>query len=91
MCVCVCVCVFVSESKVFLQLLDMFIDMLSIRNKEDRKNILCGMDMETMGIKTEILCQMGNKVKNHNFSSEDKITVLNLMNFILSIIADRQK
>jgi hypothetical protein len=62
------------------------------RTKKRRKNVLSNVDMETLGIKCEILCQLAanaKKIEPH-LESRIKAKVLKQMDLILHVIGSRR-
>lgn len=79
------------ESGHFKRLYDSILSATNFRTKKNRKNVLSSVDMETLGIQCEILCQVAAKVKKvePSLDSHMKVKVQKQMNLILQVVESR--
>jgi hypothetical protein len=82
-----------SEAGYFEPVYDRILQSFGFRTRENRKNVLSKVDMETLGVQSEVLCQLAAKAKKIEpyLNSYVKLKVLNHMILILYIIASRGK
>lgn len=82
-----------SESGHFKQVYGKILQSFESRTKKNRKNVLSNVDMETLGIQSEILCQLAAKAKKIEpyLNSHVKMKVLKHMDLILQVIGSRGK
>ncbi|XP_023702624.1 NFX1-type zinc finger-containing protein 1 isoform X3 [Cryptotermes secundus] len=80
-----------NESGHFKRLYDSILSALNFRTKKNRKNVLSSVDMETLGIQCEILCQLAAKAKKVelHLDSHVKVKVQKQINLILQVVESR--
>jgi hypothetical protein len=79
------------ESGHFKKLYDSILGAINFRTQKNRKNVLSSVDMETLGIQCEILCQLAAKAKKIEpyVDSHVKVKVLKQINLILEVVRSR--
>ncbi|PSN54493.1 hypothetical protein C0J52_05539 [Blattella germanica] len=79
------------DTKNFKLLVDFLFESLNIRGKKNRKNTWSNNDMETLGIQTDILCEMAENVHKIEYVliPETKSILLTYMDVILKVLRAR--